>query len=70
MSSDPASPPRTTGRARCDVAAGWAGWSFALRGPVLEAVALAGDLDDFGVMEEAVEDGSGGGTPQSFPSRA
>lgn len=30
-------------------------------GAVLETVALAGDGDDGGVMEEAVEDGAGGG---------
>ena len=31
------------------------------KGGVLEPVAFAGDGDEVGVMEEAVEDGAGGG---------
>ena len=36
------------------------GFRFA-NGGILEAVAFAGDGDDLGVVEEAVEDGAGGG---------
>jgi len=42
------------------------GFGFGESG-VLETVALAGDGDDGGVMEEAVEDGAGGGDVRQGP---
>ena len=45
----------------------WLG-RYALVGTILEPIAASGDGDDFGVMEQAVEDGTGGGdVAQEFP---